>query len=190
MKLRRSFSAAIICLSFVAGTGCDQTDPSERNARITENGVDGVKFGDTIIDIRRILGDPQVISHLDGNLRSWYGAGYEDGEHAGVFVYAINEVGLPDTLAPVDLYAVRAPFPGKTARGIGVGSSAAEVFHAYGSPQDSIVVPLVDGSITRSYYLCMGIRDLEVVIKSDTVSAFFLGFHEPLAGWKTQCQSE
>ena len=166
----------------LAAPGCDQADPLITDARITEDGIDGVKFGDTIIDIRRILGDPQVISHLDGSLRSWYGAGYTQGDYAGLTVYSINVAGQADTTVPVDAFAIRAPYSGMTVDGVGVGSTLDEVVESFGDPK------LIRMPNDTLYYFCMGIRDVEVRIRSDTIATMSYGFFERLEGWYTDCQ--
>lgn len=166
----------------LAASGCDQANPLASAARITEDGVDGVKFGDTIIDIRRILGDPQVISHIDGPLRSWYGAGYLDGDYAGLTVYSINVAGQPDTTVPVDAFVIRAPYPGMTVDGVSVGSTLDEVVESFGDPK------LVRTPNDTLYYFCMGLRDVQLRVKSDTVATMSYGFYEPVQGWYTDCQ--
>lgn len=180
-KQRRLIFTFFLMAFMVAAPGCDQSDPSVSDARITEDGVDGVKFGDTIIDIRRILGDPQVISHIDGQLRSWYGARYLDGDFAGLTVYSINIAGQPDTTVPVDAFVIRAPHPGMTVDGIRVGSSLDEVVESFGPPE------LVRTPSDTLYYFCMGARDIQLRVKSDTVATMSFGFYEPLEGWYTDC---
>lgn len=184
MDSRRLLFALILVSLLLTSPGCDQSDPSESNARITEDGVDGVKFGDTIIDIRRILGDPQVISHLDGPLRSWYGAGYTTGEHAGLTVYSINIAGQPDTTVPVDAFVIRAPFGGQTSKGIEIGSTKQGLVDAFGEPE---LVRTLDNTSIEAYHFCAGKRDIEARVESDTVLTLTYGFYQPLLGWHTDC---
>lgn len=179
----KELSCILTLLLILAGCGLFGTEGDETNARISAEGVDGVRFGDTFAEVRRTLGPPTSDGYLDGNLRSWFHNYYNSGPHAGLMVGFYLEFGPPDSLVPVDAFALYPPFQGKTAEGIGIGSTTAELRHSWGEPE---VLRDLAGTRKRMYY-CMGTRDVEIAIVEDTVAAFFLGFNEPLEGWYTQC---
>ena len=188
MMIRLKYTYTVLSLLLVLLPACDQSDPTESNARITEDGVDGVHFGDTMAEVLRKLGPPTSVGFVDGSYsRSWKHLTYRSGAQNRLTIYFTETIGEPDSLAPADLFAIFYPFPGKTEKGIGIGSTVAAVRNAYGSPLDSLVVALNNGGIHKRLYYCMGKRDLEVSLMADTVLTFSIGFNEPLPGFPTQC---
>lgn len=168
-------------LLILSGCGLFGTEKEETNARISVEGVDGVRFGDTLAEVRRKLGPPTTVGYIDGSFRSWYHNYYQSGPHAGLRIAFFVGFGEPDSLIPADLFAVLPPFQGKTAEGIGIGSTTEELRNAWGEPE-LLRVP----NDTLMYY-CMGTRDATIVIEEDTVAFFYFGYNEPLEGWYTQC---
>lgn len=174
MRLKYLYTVFLLVLL----PACDQSDPAESDARITEEGVDGVRFGDTPEEVLEKLGPYDAFANTDG-VRAWQTYYYEEGFHKGLKIYfmevdSVDENGHETVLpGPVDLFTVFGDYSGKTAEGIGIGSRQEEVRQAYGAP--------VKRSRTgKTHFYCFGERNMEIVILADTVASIHMGYFEPL----------
>lgn len=157
---------------------CDFLRSNSEPARVSEQGVDGVHFGDTKSEAERIFGPSDSGGWADGSVRSWISARYYEGPYAGLSFFVIDRDGVPSSEEPVDIFGITFPYSGKTAKNIGIGSTLMEVKEAYGMPVDSANANNNPDIFQLTY--CLGERDLDFLIKSDTVSNMFLGYYEPL----------
>ncbi|GAB5518347.1 MAG: hypothetical protein RhofKO_05980 [Rhodothermales bacterium] len=144
----------------------------------------GVHFGETRGAVLERLGPPTRMTIASGT-RSWYTLWYLDGPYAGLEVHFIENLGEDFNASPADYYVMDYPFRGTTAEGIGIGSKKTQLFTVYGQPLNAVAGARVraDGTTyeTTVYQYCLGRRQIQYRVTTDTVAAMYYGYHgEPL----------
>jgi hypothetical protein len=145
---------------------------SDKVRIIPSKGVDGVKFGDTVKDVVSLLGESDYGGHADGWDRSWVTKTYIKGKYAGLKVYFINKTGND---GPVDIFLMDSLYIGKTAEGIGLGSTVEEVKSAYGNPAKT----QPSGS-WLDYFYYFEDRKFELMTKDGVIKRMSLGYFIPM----------
>jgi hypothetical protein len=162
-KIFRQFSSACIFI-LVIFPACDKTvlpgqDIGTERIIINES-IDGVKIGDDSAAVVQKLGPP---SHIIVPRPSAWWFAYDSGAHAGMNL-VINYAG---SVHPgVASVSVSAPYPGRTADGIGIGVSQAFVLSHLGNPSDTL--PAMSGLLVRYF---RSNTNFEVGYTNDTVSS-------------------
>lgn len=126
--------AAGLVLLF-AFLGCDVTDheSSDVGRLVLGESVDGVGIGSDSLSVRGRLGVPAQIQR--GNRFVMYR--YTRAPHAGLSIqFGLDANGSFDGSTS---FSLSAPYRGKTAQGVGLGSSRAAVIRALGEPDFSNV---------------------------------------------------
>ena len=149
-------------------------------ARISEKGVDGVHFGDSVSHVLEHLGPPDSDGWIDGPYGAWFHFSYGTPQSSLTVAFTIPS-GRLDSLSVVDLFGLRSSYSGRTKEGIGIGSTRDEVRQVFGDPKH------VEGVNDIRGYYCMGDRDVEFAFRSDTVYAFAFGYQDPPENWYTKC---
>ena len=144
--------------------------PAPDDVRIVwGTGAEGVRFGDTEGEVRARLGEPDGLYYID-LAPSTHGLRWEEGPHAGFRATFFRRDDGPDTVGIVWLVE---PFAGRTAEGVGIGSTRAEVECSFGEPDRRFG----DGDV-YVYESDSGYHDL--AFEADTLrSLFMLRFVRP-----------
>jgi hypothetical protein len=151
-----------------------EPDFSNKVRIIPSKGVDGIEFGYTAKDVVSLLGETEYGSDIDGITRSWISKNYIQGKYAGLYVVFINKAGN-DQYGPVDFFVIDPPYSGKTAEGIGIGSTVEDVNSIYGEPAK--IHPT--GSWLSYIYYFKG-KEFELMTKDGVIKRMSLGFYEPM----------
>lgn len=141
---------------------------------IPGSSVEGVEFGDSPQTVYRKLGKPSGIGWSDGFYRSWRSYIYLDGPHAGLIIDFIDSGA---TYGPVDQILIGPPYNGKTRKGIGIGSSLAQVHKFYGLP-DTNLYNLDQQSIVELY--CINQKKFEIHYQDSIINRMSTGYLVPM----------
>jgi len=112
-------------------------------------GVGEVKFGMTLDEVKKLWGEPD---RIDGTAYSYYSKGLNVAGVWGSQVVGMVTCFAAETVRPSPFSPVLGPrvrdFAGKTAAGIGIGSTEEEIVEAYGEPSSRRQDP---NSMTMKY---------------------------------------
>ncbi|MEM1095500.1 MAG: hypothetical protein AAGJ10_12940 [Bacteroidota bacterium] len=134
--LRQSFGLFLFVAMSVSCDTLGEQPPTWANAAIQERGVHGILLGETTLEeVEAQWG------HLGEGGGWWGGAGggglsmrLNSGQVGGLTVYFVDTPEGAFRSGKAYQFNIIAPYKGRTEAGIGVGSSVAEVFAAYGPP--------------------------------------------------------
>lgn len=165
----------VLLILFLAGCGIlDSEISGTLDARIVPGlGVDGVHFGDSRDEVRAKLGPSNGGGITDGLYASHFASDYEEGPHAGLSVYFLEQP--INTAGPVDILTVHAPYEGKTSEGVEIDSPVSDVREAYGVPR---VVYGSESSERYTYVYCINGSRLQIGFREDRVVGMGLGYYE------------
>lgn len=166
----------LLPILFLAGCSLLDDSASAEIRIVPGRGIDGVRFGDSKEKVQAELGVPDGGGIADGFYRSWIAYDYEEGPHAGLSVYHLEQP--LNTAGPADLFTIHAPYDGTTKEGIGIDSPLSEVRAAYGEPK-----AVYDKASTEkgvyTYVYCIGGGRLQIGFREDRVEGLGLGHYKP-----------
>jgi hypothetical protein len=169
-------SIALLLLVICGVVGCsDLGDPYTPPRIVPGTGMEGVRLGDSRSRVREILGKPDGGGLYDGIINSGTFESWAKGSHAGLSIYYDTDFDAPDLVGPVDGINIAAPFAGKTAEGIGIGTRLNEVL---GQKSDA-VHRSIDSSGAGIVIYCASHRYFIVTFQDSVVARAFIGWYRP-----------